>query len=154
MHIPAAVILAVAIVLFLVLRGRGKKQPAAPLSSSSPAVDRWIKESLPQALADRLGKKGIDRAHIATTLGGDADGSVVSAIEEAVKAIELEYVRDPQGSDLEVRARIRFQDGGEENIKTRIAYTEAPAAVRDDFERKATTRAFRKWDFPWITSMS
>ena len=28
----------------------------------------------------------------------------------------------------------------------------APASVRSDFERKATTRAFRKWDFPWMTA--
>ena len=142
---------AVALVIYAFLRSRRTKKSAAPLSSSSAAVDRWMKETLPQVLGERLAKKGIDRAHVTTTLAGDPDASVVSAIEQAVKAIEIEYRRDPQASDLEVSARIRFEDGSEDNIKTRIAYTEAPPAVRDDFERKATTRAFRTWDFPWIT---
>jgi hypothetical protein len=142
---------AIAVVLYLVFRSRAKKV-AAPLSGASAAVDRWMKESLPGVLAERLAKKGVDKAHLGTTLAGDPDPSVVSAIEQAVRAIEIEYLRDPHASDLEVRARIRFDDGTEENIKTRIAYTEAPAGVRDDFERKATTRAFRKWDFPWMSA--
>jgi hypothetical protein len=139
----------VLVVLFLMFRKRSQKSQAT-LSSSSVAVDRWMKEALPGVLAERLANKGVDRAHVASTLGGDPDGSVVSAIEGAVRAIEIEYLREPHASDLEVRARVRFDDGSEENIKTRIAYTEAPASVRDDFERKATTRAFRKWDFPWM----
>ena len=143
---------AVALVLFLVFRGRRNKRSTAPLSSSSAAVDRWMKESLAQVLADRLAKKGIDRAHLTSTLAGDPDAAVVSAIEQAVRTIEIEYRRDPQGSDLEVSARIRFEDGSEDDVKTRIAYTEAPPSVRDDFERKATTRAFRTWDFPWMST--
>jgi hypothetical protein len=141
----------VAVAVFLVLRKRTKKTDA-PLSSSSAAVDRWMKDALPQALAERMAKQGIDRAHLASTLGGDPDASVVSAIEQAVRAIEIEYMRDPQATDLDVRARVRFDDGTEEDLRTRITYTEAPASVRSDFERKATTRAFRKWDFPWMTA--
>ncbi len=141
----------VAVVVFFILRTRSKKGPAT-LASSSAAVDRWMKESLTGVLAERLAKKGVDRAHVASTLAGDPDGSVVSAIEQTVKAIEIEYLRDPHGTDLEVRARVRFDDGTEEDLRTRIAYTEAPASVRDDFERKATTRAFRKWDFPWMSA--
>jgi hypothetical protein len=144
-------IVAIALIVFLAFRKRGKKAPVE-LTSSSAAVDRWLKESLPAVLAAHLATKGIDRAHVATTLGGDPDASVVSAIEGAVKAIEIEYVREAHASNLEVRARVRFDDGSEENISTHIAYTEAPASVRDDFERKATTRAFRKWDFPWMST--
>ncbi len=140
----------VAVAVFLILRKRNKKT-TEPLSSSSAAVDQWLKDTLPGALAERMAKKGIDRAHLASTLGGDPDASVVSAIEQAVRAIEIEYMRDPQATVLDVRARVRFDDGTEEDFRTRIAYTEAPAAVRDDFERKATTRAFRKWDFPWMS---
>jgi hypothetical protein len=145
-----AVIAAVAIVVFLLLRKRTGKT-TAPLSSSSAAVDRWMKDALPGALAERMAKKGIDRAHVATTLGGDPDASVVSAIEQAIRGIEIEYMRDPQATDLEVRARVRFDDGTEEDLRTRIAFTEAPASVQNDFERKATSRAFRKWDFPWMS---
>jgi len=142
---------AVAVVVFFILRKRSNKSTVT-LSSSSAAVDRWMKDSLASVLAERLAKKGIDRGHLESTLAGDPDASVVSAIEQAVRTIEIEYMRDPHASDLEVRARVRFDDGTEEDLRTRIAYTEAPSSVRDDFERKATTRAFRKWDFPWMST--
>jgi hypothetical protein len=145
------IIVAVAFIVWFFLRKRDRKVRVA-LSSSSPAVDRWLKEALPTALAGRLGKKGIARAQIATTLDGDPDPDVVSEIETAVKAIEIEYRRDPHVSHLEVRARVRFDDGTEENVTANIPYEEAPASVRDDFEKKATTRAFRTWDFPWMNA--
>lgn len=144
-------VVAAAVVVFLILRKRDRKVRVA-LSSSSPAVDRWLRESLVGVLAGKLTAKGVERAHVASALGGDPDPSVVSEIESAVKAIEIEYRRDPHLSDLEVRARVRFDDGGEENLTTRIPYGEAPSSVREDFEQKQTTRAFRKWDFPWMTS--
>jgi hypothetical protein len=146
------IIAAVALAVFLLVRNvRGKKVRVA-LSSSSPAIDRWLRETLVELLAKKLADKGIDRAHLASTLSGDPDGAVVSEIEGSVRAIEVEYVRDPSSPHLDVRARIRFHDGNEENVTTRIAYTEAPASVREDFDRKATTRAFRKWDFPWMNA--
>lgn len=145
-------IAAIALVVFLVLRKRLGKKVRVELSSSSPAVDQWLKEVLPNVLASRLEGKGVDKAHLTEVLGGSADAAVVSEIEQAVKAIEIEYARDPQSPHLDVRARVRFNDGGEENVSTRIAYTEAPASVRDDFERKATSRAFRKWEFPWMSA--
>lgn len=144
-------VVAVALIVYLVLRRRDRKVRVA-LSSSSPAVDRWLRESLVGVLATKLAQKGVERGHVASALGGDPDPSVVSEIEQAVKKIELEYRRDPHLSDLELRARVRFDDGTEENLTTRIPYPEAPTSVRDDFERKATTRAFRTWDFPWMTS--
>ena len=149
MHLLLA--LAVALVVYLVLRKRGRKVRVA-LSSSSPAVDRWLRESLAGVLAAKLAKLGIDRAHVTSTLGGDPDPSVVSEIEKCVKAIEIEYRRDPQRTDLDVRARVRFDDGTEEDLTTKIPWTDAPASVRDDFEKKATTRAFRTWDFPWMSA--
>jgi hypothetical protein len=145
------IIAVVALAVFLLLRSR-KAKVRVELPSSSPAVDRWLKESLPAVLAERLSSKGVDKAHLAEVLGGSHDASVVSEIEQAVKAIEVEYARDHASPHLDVRARIRFNDGTEENISTRIAYTEAPAGVRDDFERKATSRAFRKWEFPWMSA--
>ncbi|HEY1954600.1 MAG TPA: hypothetical protein VGH28_03295 [Polyangiaceae bacterium] len=149
MHLLLVVV--AALVVFLILRKRGHEVRVA-LSSSSPAVDRWLRESLVTVLAVRLAKKGVERAHVASALGGDPDPAVVSEIETAVKAIELEYRRDPHLSDLEVRARVRFEDGTEEDLTTRMPYAEAPASVREDFEQKHTTRAFRKWDFPWMAS--
>ncbi len=146
------IIVAVALAVFILLRKRPGKKLRVELSSSSPAVDQWLKEVLPNVLASRLEGKGVDKAHVAEVLGGSHDAAVVSEIEQAVKAIEIEYARDPQSPHLDVRARVRFTDGGEENVSTRIAYTEAPAAIRDDFERKATSRAFRKWEFPWMSA--
>jgi hypothetical protein len=145
------IIAVVALAVFLLLRNR-KAKVRVELPSSSPAVDRWLKESLPGVLAERLSKKGVDKAHLTEVLGGSHDASVVSEIEQAVKTIEVEYMRDHSSPHLDVRARVRFNDGTEENITTRIAYTAAPASVRDDFERKATTRAFRKWEFPWMSA--
>jgi hypothetical protein len=147
MHLVLA--LAVALLVYLLLRRRSQKVRVA-LSSSSPAVDRWLREALVGVLSSKLAGKGVDRAHVASALGGDPDPAIVSEIEAAVRAIEIEYRRDVQVPDLEVRARVRFEDGHEENLETRIPWNDAPTSVRDDFERKATTRAFRKWEFPWM----
>jgi hypothetical protein len=144
-------VVAIALIVFLAFRNRGKRIRVAP-SSSSPAIDRWLREALVATLAVRLAKKGVERAGIASALGGDPDPEVVSEIEQAVRAIEVEYVREVHAADLEVRARVRFEDGTEENITTRIPYADAPTSVRQDFETKATTRAFRKWDFPWMSA--
>lgn len=153
MHLHLAIVALVALAVFLLVRNQRSKRVRVGLSSSSPAIDRWLRETLVELLAKKLAGKGVERAHIASTLSGDPDGAVVSEIEQAVRAVEVEYVRDPSaGGNLDVRARIRFHDGNEENVTTRIAYTEAPASVREDFERKATTRAFRKWDFPWMNA--
>ena len=153
MHLHLLVVAAVALGVFFLVRNQRNKRVRVELSSSSPAIDRWLRETLVDLLAKKLSEKGVERAHIASTLSGDPDGSVVSEIEQAVRAVEVEYVRDPSANgNLDVRARVRFHDGNEENVTTRIAYTEAPASVREDFERKATTRAFRKWDFPWMNA--
>jgi hypothetical protein len=150
------IIAVVALAVFLIVRHQRGKKVRVELSSSSPAIDRWLRETLVELLAKKLADKGIDRAHLASTLSGDPDGAVVAEIEQAVRAVEIEYARDPtpssQSGHLDVRARIRFHDGNEENVTTRIAYTEAPASVREDFDKKATTRAFRKWDFPWMNA--
>jgi hypothetical protein len=153
MHLHLILVAVVALGVFLLIRHQRSKRVRVELSSSSPAIDRWLRETLVEMLAKKLAGKGVERSHIASTLSGDPDGAVVSEIEQSVKAVEVEYVRDPStGGNLDVRARIRFHDGNEENVSTRIAYTEAPASVREDFERKATTRAFRKWDFPWMNA--
>jgi hypothetical protein len=153
MHLHLILVAVVALGVFLLIRNQRSKRVRVALSSSSPAIDRWLREELAGILAKKLADKGLERAHIASTLSGDPDGAVVAEIEQAVRAIEIEYVRDPStNGNLDVRARIRFHDGNEENLTTHIAYTEAPASVREDFERKATTRAFRKWDFPWMNA--
>jgi hypothetical protein len=153
MHLHLLVVAVVALGVFFLIRNARSKRVRVALSSSSPAIDRWLRETLVEMLAKKLVGKGVERAHIASTLSGDPDGAVVSEIEQAVRAVEVEYVRDPSANgNLDVRARVRFHDGNEENVTTRIAYPEAPASVREDFERKATTRAFRKWDFPWMNA--
>ncbi len=151
MHLVVAAVAAFLAVLAFLMFRRKKKMAIASPADSSPAVDKWLAAELPAALAVHLAKKGIERSHIASTLAGDPDPSVVSAIEQGVRAIELEYRRDPHVTNVEVRARIRFDDGTEENISKSIAYEDVPASVREDFELKATTRAFRKWQFSWIS---
>jgi hypothetical protein len=152
MHLHLLLVAVVALGIFFLIRNQRSKRVRVSLSSSSPAIDSWLREALVEMLAKKLAGKGVERSHIASTLSGDPDGAVVSEIEQAVRAVEIEYMRDPTSPQLDVRARIRFHDGNEENVTTRIAYTEAPASVREDFDSKATTRAFRKWDFPWMNA--
>ncbi len=142
-------VLVVALVVFLVLRR--KRGGSVPLGESSGAVDRWIQAALPAAIARHLAGQGVDRDPVARALGGDPDPGVVSTLEQHVRGVDLEYQRDPHVRDrVDVCARVRFEDGGEETVRTRMAYADVPSSVREDFERKATSRAFRAWRFPWV----
>src|SRR3954470_22996446 len=101
------IVAVVALAVFLIVRNvRGKKVRVA-LSSSSPAIDRWLRETLVELLSRKLADKGVDRAHLASTLSGDPDGAGVSEIEQSIRGIEVEYTRDPSSPHLDVRARIR-----------------------------------------------
>ena len=144
-------VVAVAIAVYLLLRNRRKS--AGPASESSGVVERWIEGELPGALARHLAGRGLDRAQVARALGGDPDPAVVSTLEEHVRAIQIEYVRDAHGPDVEVCLRVRFDDGGEEVVRRRMTLAEVPAAVREDFEKKAITRVFRDWGFPWVRGL-
>jgi hypothetical protein len=150
MSIVIAVVVALAVYFLLRMR-KGKK--VASLSSSSDALERWLKDALPGVVAQHLASHGLDRAQVARTLGGDPDPSVVSTLEQHVKSVQIEYQRDAHnGAEVDVTARVRFEDGAEEIVRTRMPFADIPSSVRDDFDKKATTRAFRTWDFPWATS--
>lgn len=144
-------VLAVALAVYLVLRKRSKASSAP--SESSSVVDRWIKDALPGALARHLAGKGLDRAQVARAVGGDPDPAVVSTLEQHVREVQVEYLREAHGPDVEVTLRVRFDDGGEETVRRRMTLAEVPAAVREDFDKKATTRVFRDWHFPWARAL-
>ncbi len=147
-------IVAVALVVYFLLR---KKKVASVPSESSKKVDRWLLDALPGALDAHLKATGVDRDQVARALGGDPDPQVVTALEQHVRGVEIEYLRDPHqngpaGVTVDVCARIRFEDGSEEAVRTRLPFGELPEAVRADLERNATQRTFRAWHFPWVQS--
>jgi hypothetical protein len=144
-------VVAVALVVYFLLRKRGKS--VGPASESSSVVDRWIKDALPGALAKHLAGRGLDRAQVARAVGGDPDPAVVSTLEQHVREVQVEYLREAHGPDVEVTLRVRFDDGAEETVRRRMTLGEVPAAVREDFDKKATTRVFRDWHFPWAQAL-
>jgi hypothetical protein len=145
--------IALALVLFFVIRARQKKSAPASAHDSTPEIDAWIADALEAELAEHvLGIKGAsdeERKPLARSLRGEPDPDVVGKIEEALKAVELEYVKYSHESDAEVALRVRYEDGKTSTVTKRVPWTDVPEGVRADFERRASTRVFRTWPLPW-----
>jgi hypothetical protein len=138
--------------VWLVLRSRSAKQvPSA--SSSSPAVDAFVRTALGKELARGVaglrGGTDAERRALEQTLKGDPDVRVVSAIEDAVSDVELEYVRYAHEPDAELSLRVKYEDGTVGTEQTRIPLSDLPVAVREAFETGGPTRVFRPWPLPW-----
>ena len=93
MHTILAVVVA-ALVLLILFRGKKSKKSGAPLSSSSAAVDRWMKESLSQVLAGRLHIAGPEPLLLWAGLAGTAAVSLLIA-HIAHRALRRELANDP-----------------------------------------------------------
>jgi hypothetical protein len=146
--------IAVTALLYFVLRARARKNGAPEAAhDSTPAIDGWIADSLEVELAERvLGLKAStpdERRGVAKSLRGDPDPDVVSKIEDAVKGVELEYVRYAHEADAELVLKVRYEDGQSTTLTKRLPWTEVPEAVRSDFDRRGATRVFRSWPMPW-----
>jgi hypothetical protein len=146
------VVLAVAVALFFVVRARKRRAPAAA-HDSTPAIDAWIADALEVELAEGvLGLKGAsadERRPLARSLRGEPDPDVVGKVEDAVKAVELEYTRYAHESDAEIALRVRYEDGKTSTSTRRVPWSDVPDGVRADFERRGATRVFRAWPLPW-----
>ena len=149
----ALVALAAALVAYLVVRSRKERSGAEAQVDSTPALEAWITSTLETELAE--GALGIpnasaeERKRLAASLRGEPDVDVVSKIEDRVRDVEIEYTRYAHENDAEVLLRVRYEDGKSSTATRRMPWTDVPEAVRDDFEKKKTSRVFRTWTFPW-----
>lgn len=153
MSVVLAAIILSAVVWFALRLRRQKQEGAGAAHDSTASIDAWVAGELERELADQvLGMKSStpdERKDLARSLRGDPDPDVVSKIEDAVKAVELEYVRYAHEEDAEIALRVRYEDGRSSSTSKRIALAELPDGVRADFERRGSTRVFRSWPLPW-----
>ena len=66
-------------------------------------------------------------------------------------AREKAVTRSSQSSSAEgeITLRVRYEDGNAGTASKRLPWTDVPASIRSDFERRGGTRVFRTWVFPW-----
>lgn len=143
---------ATAVLLLVVARAR-KKRDLEAAKDSTAALDAWVAEALELELAEgALGMRASspeERRKLARSLRGDFDPDVVSKVEDAVRAVELEFVRYSHEADAEVLLVVRYEDGRSATAKRRLPWGDVPPAVQADFERRSATRVFRSWPLPW-----
>jgi hypothetical protein len=144
MLIVVALVALVAAFLFF----RHRQSKPSQLSESSDAIDAWLVAELASKLAGVAG----DKSRVEKALRGDPDPDIVSSIEEHVQSVEVEFVKDAHTGDVDVVLRVTFEKGEQASARSRMKMSEVPASVRDDFERKAVAREFRKFAFPWSRS--
>lgn len=147
----AAFVFAFALAKFV--RSR-KSTTSDDVKDSTPALDGWIASVLEDELAETaLGITNAtsdERKKLTRSLRGDPDPDVVGRIEDAVRTVELEFVRYAHEQDAEVALRVRYENGKDAPAKTkRVSWSDVPEAVRADFERRGSTHVFRTWVFPW-----
>lgn len=132
---------------------RSKRKSGAAETESTPLLDAWIARELEVELAaNALGlarSTEEERRPLARTLRNEPDADVVTKLEAAVNAVELEFVRYAHEATVEVTLRVRYEDGKTGAATRRFDLVEVPDAVRADFTTKGATRVFRAWTFPW-----
>jgi hypothetical protein len=148
----AALAALAAVVVFVLVR-RSRKGATEVVRESTPALDRWLRDALELELAESvLGLRDStehERKKLVRTLADEPDADIVSKIEEAVRAVELEFVRYAHEADFEATMRVRYEDGRIGTATRRFAPADVPEAVREELQSKGSTRAFRSWAFPW-----
>jgi hypothetical protein len=143
------VLLGLALVAVIVFRARSGGAALAK-SEESPVLEAWVRHALAQELAVSVGKGDPDeKVLILRTLEAEPEPRIVSAIEEKVRSVELEFTRYAHESGCDVVLHVRYEDKSKTSLFKRLELADVPEGVRRDFETKATTRAFRAWDFPW-----
>ena len=150
--ITVVALLAAAVAAFFFLRARRRDRPEVA-RESTPALDIFIAEALEHELAGpALGLRGAtaeERRPLAKSLRNEPDPDVVAKIEDAVKTVELEFVRYAHEADAEVTVRVRYEDGNAGETSKRLPWNDVPEAISAEFDRSASTRVFRTWTFPW-----
>lgn len=131
------------------------KRRAPDARTTTEPLDAFVARALEDELAafatGVASPSQAERAPLARALRGDPDPALVSKIEQAVRALELEFATYPHEVDVEVTLRVRYEDGRQSEKRTRLGRAALPADVLDDLDRTKATRAFRSWAFPWAT---
>lgn len=138
---------AAGLVVFLMARAR-RSDPARETDRNERSLDAWVVSELGPVLRERM-PDGIEASRVAKALGGDPDPDVVSALEDVVRTVEVEFLKDALDGGIEVVLRVQFEDGSERVQRSRRALGELPSRVRADFESRALTRSRLVWGFPW-----
>jgi hypothetical protein len=154
MNLNPILVFAVAAVLAAVLvfwfaKRRQLQQQAPRDDEKSPAVDAWLASALSDELCRGIESLAAERERVKRALGGDADSSIVSTIEESVRGVELEYLRYAHEEHADVVAHVRYEGGATGEVRGRVAVADLPVAVKRDLDAKATQRVFRPYVFPW-----
>ncbi len=145
------------LVVFWMARSR-KKLAAEPAYDSTATVDRWLRSSLEIELAE--GVLGLrrstpeERRSLVKTLAHEPDAAIVSAIEETVRGVDIEWVRYAHDADVEATMHVRYEDGTTGKTTRRFPEDDVPKSVLADFTSKGGTRVFRSWSFPWQRTSS
>ncbi len=135
------------VVVYLVVRQRQGKR--ALVGDSSESIEAWLVPELASKLAAGSGGGANEKSRIEKALRGDPDPDVVSSIEERVKSVDLEFIKDAHTGDVDIVMRVTFEKDEEQVSRSRVTMSELPASVREDFVRKSVSREFRKFAFPW-----
>ncbi|NUP10406.1 MAG: hypothetical protein HOW73_30520 [Polyangiaceae bacterium] len=127
------------------LAKRGKKKSAP--SRAEAAIETWAKAEVARLLAARL---DIEAEDMATTLDGNPDPDIVTKVEKLVSGVEVVFARAlGSTNDADVRVEVRLDNGGLERSVKRIAFSELPDDVREEFAKSGTAHVYRPWSFPW-----
>jgi hypothetical protein len=149
----ALAVLAAAGLAYVLYRAKRSRESPEAAKDTTPALDAWIADALEMELAEAvLGIRDAstdERRKLSKSLRGDPDPDIVSKIEDKVRSVELEFVKYAHESDTEVTVRVKYEDGTTGTATKRLAASDVPERVREDFDRRSTTRVFRSWVFPW-----
>lgn len=152
MMLALALAVIVAVVTVLALRSRKGRLAGEP-SERSAVVDTWATGTVEKVVRSAVltaTPTSDEEKRFGRTLRGEPDADMVSQLERLVSQVDLEYLRFDHESDVEVTLTVRYEDGrGSSTSRKRFAMNEVPAAVRQEFDHKATQRVFRAWEFPW-----
>ncbi len=150
-----AVMLVVVLVhaFFTFFSKRGGRSVAKTSRDTTPAFDQFLRDMLEQELASRVvgwaNSTAHERESLRRTLAGEPDPAVVGKIEEHVKSIDLEFVREANDADVEVTVRIQYESGRLAVRSHHLPLADVPANVRNELATKKTTQVLRPWSFPW-----
>jgi hypothetical protein len=142
MLLKVALLLLVIVLLAKILRRRKRKTVVAPTRTE---IDRWIDQELARELTKKL---GLPVEAVRRSLDGEPEPEVVSAVEHAVRSVDLCYGRQADG-EIEVRLDVRFEDGETFTATRRVPSREVPDTVREEYSRTGTARIYRPHAFPW-----
>jgi hypothetical protein len=139
-----SILFAALVIYFLLKLVRRKKKK---VRKERTEIERWIDDALARELHRKL---GLDRNLIARALDGTPEPDAVDAMEEAVRAMQVKYSWNPDGS-VDVRLDVTFEDGTTTTTSRAFPRHAMPASIKDEFTRTGTDVVFRAVYFPWST---